>query len=73
MKTAWLSNFNSKHSPGPLMIRFGSIATREIEQKWTKNGVVPITSRHSARWAEHVTLHELFSLSPWYILSVYLG
>lgn len=32
MKTAWLSNFHSKHCPGPLKFPFGSIATREIEQ-----------------------------------------
>lgn len=33
MKPAWLSNFHDKHCPGPLKCPFGSIATREIEQK----------------------------------------
>lgn len=73
MKTAWLSNFHSIHYPGPLKIPFGSIATREIEQN-RQSGVVPITSGHKARGLEHFTQHELFTLSPWYILSnwVYL-
>lgn len=69
MKTAWLSSFHSKHCPGPLRFPFGSIATREIEQNRLENGVVPITSGHTARGVEHVTQHELFTLSPWYILS----
>lgn len=32
MKAVWLSNFHSKHCPGPLEFPFRSIATREIEQ-----------------------------------------
>lgn len=38
-------------------------------EEQTENGVVPITSGHSARGVEHVTQHELFTFSPWYILS----
>ena len=73
MKTAWLSNFHSKHCPGPLKFPFGSIATREIEQNRQRMVLsqLPVGIQPEGL---NMLLNMNYSLSPWYILSdaVYL-
>lgn len=66
MRTAWLS-FQTLYRPtqGFLLQR----SNRRDRAEWTWNSVVPITSGHLARGAEHVADNELFTLSPWYVLS----
>lgn len=67
MKT-WLSNFNSKHCPGPLKFPFGSIATREIEQNRQRMVLsqLPVGIQPEGL---NMLLNMNYSLSPWYILS----
>lgn len=71
MKTAWLSNFHSKHCPGPLKFPFGSIATREIEQNRQRTVLsqLPVGIQPEGL---NMLLNMNYSLSPWYILSVCL-
>lgn len=68
MKTARLSNFHSKHCPGPLKFPFGSVATREIEQNRQRMVLsqLPVGIQPEGL---NMLLNMNYSLSPWYILS----